>query len=684
MKNFLYILVCVTIWNIQKNYSQGGGLQANPAKLKCVSVSNNLGDIVLYWIPPINPSNQFYSYEIFQSNSNLGPYLLIATINNISVNSYTHVGAGGNTQSRYYFIRTRWGPNGQTASAISDTVRSIFLSLTGIGGGIAKLNYNDIHIPHLSSSYPKFDIYRSTSSIPPYNLLISTPQTKYNDTVKALCNGTNYYYYIELKDSMGCISMSNIANGSFVDNLPPIVPSLDSVSVLSNGQTVIGWQPSSSSDCAGYIIYQVINGINVPIDTVWGINNTVYTYTNTSANNNSIQFVVSAIDSCNNVSILSGSQNTIFLKYNYNVCNHNVQLQWNNIQLSGGNVKYYVYVSENAGPFNLVDSTNALIINYNKLNYNSNYCIFIRAKSQTGITTSSNRICFNAYGSPVPSFAYLRYVTVQDTTSISMAFYVDSTKASKGLEIMRSVDNANYQTIAIIPTSTNNVSYFYTDQSPAINTNKFPYYYKAYILDSCGNRRFSTNIGKTIVLKVWKNKNEAYTSHLAWDDYQQWPTGVSAYYVYRVLNNTLQSSPQAILSNTSREYIDDYSDLSGINGLIGYAVIAAENNGNPYGFIEASRSNIAYLIDDGNIFIPNAFAPKGHNTHWKPIFQFPNPEDYHLWIYDRWGHPIFYTSDINEAWDGGNYPQDVYVYFIRYKNPRGEYQELKGSITLLR
>ncbi|GIV28394.1 MAG: hypothetical protein KatS3mg027_2208 [Bacteroidia bacterium] len=68
--------------------------QAYPAKLKCVSVINSAGDIVIQWIPPLDPQNQFYAYEIFQSNSNLGPYLLINTINNIAVNSFTHVGAG--------------------------------------------------------------------------------------------------------------------------------------------------------------------------------------------------------------------------------------------------------------------------------------------------------------------------------------------------------------------------------------------------------------------------------------------------------------------------------------------------------------------------------------------------------------------------------------------------------------
>lgn len=679
MKRLFFILTGI-FWYLY-GYTQ---LQAYPAKLKCVSVVNSAGDIVLTWLPPIDPLNQFYSYEIFQSNSNLGPYLLISTINNISVTSYTHVSAGGNTQSRYYFIRTRWGPSGTTASAISDTLRSIFLSLTGIGGGVAKLNYNDIHIPHLSSSSPTFDIYKNTSGVLPFNFLISTPQTKYNDTVARLCNGQNYFYYIELKDSIGCSSLSNIANGSFIDNLPPIVPYLDSASVLPNGQTSLGWTPSPSSDVAGYIIYQVIGGVNVPIDTIWGYNNTSYTYTNTIAGSTAAQFLVSAIDSCNNVSILSNNQTTIFLKYNYNVCAHGVNLQWNVSNLPGGGVKYYIYSSENGSAYNLIDSTTNLSYNYNQLNYNSNYCIYVRAKSKTGITASSNLICFFAYGSPVPSFTYIRFASVVDTNVVNLAFYVDSTKTSTGLELMRSTDNIQYQSVAVIPTSTNNTSYFYTDQSPALRTIKQPYYYKAYILDSCGNRRNASNIVKTILLSVKKDKSQSFTAQLSWDDYNGWPTGVMDYYVYRIVDNIIETSPRAVLPSYIKTYTDDYSDLYNHSGRIGYRIIATENNGNPYGFMETSNSNNAYVFDEGEIFIPDAFAPNGVNYVWKPVFQFPNPEDYHLWIYDRWGKVIFQTSDIKEGWDGGNYPQGVYVYFIRYKNSRGEYIELKGSITLLR
>ncbi len=680
MKQFIFIISIFLLF-LDKALAQ---LQASPAELKCVSVNDVSGDITISWVPPPDPLNQFFSYEIFQSNSYTGPYLLINTITNIAVNSYTHVGAGGNTQSRYYFIRTRWGPGGVTASALSDTIQSIFLTLTGIGGGVAKLNYNNIAIPPVPTSYPMFDVYRNTSATMPFNLIDQTSQIKYNDTVSRLCNGINYYYYIELKDSSGCSSISNIANGSFVDNTPPAPPTLDSASVLSNGQVILGWTTSASNDCMGYIIYEVINNINVPIDTVWGCQNSSYTYTNTNANNNSLEFVVATIDSCNNVSVLSSSQETMFLQHAYNTCEHSINLQWNKPTIQGGVDKYYIYLSTNGGSYVLIDSTIFTQYSYNQLNYNNNYCIYIRTKSKTGITVSSNIYCFTAYGPSVPSFIYTRYASIKDTNAVDLAFYIDTSITSTAIELERSIDNINYQTITVIPTTTNNSSYFYTD-TKNINTLINSYYYRAYILDSCNNRRnVMSNISKTMLLKVNKDKKNVFTANLNWSDYQGWSTGVSDYYVYRIIDGVIENTPRAILPPTIKTYSDDYSDLYYTYGKIGYIIIASENIGNPYGFSEAAYSNIGYIFDEGNVFTPNAFAPNGINKIWKPVFQFPNNEDYHLWIYNKWGQVVFETTDINEGWTGDSYPQDVYVYFIRYKNSKGEYLELKGSINLLR
>ena len=671
----LYTYFVLFIITISLAYSQ-----VSAPQFKCVSVINGSGDIAISWVPPADPLGQFFAYDIYYSTFQFGPYSPITSITNIAVTSYTHIGAGGNSQSRYYFIRTKWGTGGANTSISSDTLRSVFLSLTGTGTGIAKLIYNDIHTPHLNTSYPKFNIYRNKTGVAPLNLIGSINAGNYRDTIN-LCHVT-YFYQVELKDSSGCNSLSNIVSGNFHDDNLPVSPYLDSASVLSNGQTVLGWAPSISPDCNGYIIYQVINNANIPIDTIYGINNTAYTYTNTTAQGNSLDFVVAAIDSCNNVSPLSSGQETIFLQSTYDICSKSALLKWNNIQLPLGTIQYHIYASINASSFTLIDSTSNNQYTHANLIYNSNYCYYIRAVNKTRtITTSSNRTCFNAHGAFTANFIYTRFASVNDEQSVQLAFYIDTSKVAKGIQLYRSTDNINYQPVSFIPTATTKSSYYYLDHG--LNTSLHEYYYTAYIIDSCGNQRSSSNTSKTILLKTKKDNEQNFICNLDWTNYSGWPTGVSNYYIYRVVDGARESSPIAVLLSSSRTYTDNYELLYQHNGKIGYVVIAAENPGNSYGFSETSTSNISFVYYDGDIFIPNAFAPNGLNKTWKPIFQFLNQTEYHLWIYDRWGQQIFETTDTEQAWDGGTYPPDVYVYFIRYKNLRGEVIELKGSITKL-
>ncbi len=62
---------------------------------------------------------------------------------------------------------------------------------------------------------------------------------------------------------------------------------------------------------------------------------------------------------------------------------------------------------------------------------------------------------------------------------------------------------------------------------------------------------------------------------------------------------------------------------------------------------------------------------------------------YTLNIFNRWGKPIFSSTDIKTAWDGTNgnrefYPPDAYVWYARYNVGKFCKNELKGDVTMLR
>ena len=87
-----------------------------------------------------------------------------------------------------------------------------------------------------------------------------------------------YNYKVEISDSYGCISISNIPGDTCYNVQSPKIIALDSVSVNSSGQAVIGWEPAASSDVVSYIIYSVSPGnFLTGLDTIYGYNNTSFT-----------------------------------------------------------------------------------------------------------------------------------------------------------------------------------------------------------------------------------------------------------------------------------------------------------------------------------------------------------------------------------------------------------------------
>lgn len=92
-----------------------------------------------------------------------------------------------------------------------------------------------------------------------------------------------------------------------------------------------------------------------------------------------------------------------------------------------------------------------------------------------------------------------------------------------------------------------------------------------------------------------------------------------------------------------------------------------------------------------DLYIPSAFTPNGdgRNDVFRVKSLCAQVDEFHLIIYNRWGQPIFESSDISNGWDGAlkGQPEQMgtYIYFIRYKKyGETELQQKKGVLTLLR
>lgn len=100
-----------------------------------------------------------------------------------------------------------------------------------------------------------------------------------------------------------------------------------------------------------------------------------------------------------------------------------------------------------------------------------------------------------------------------------------------------------------------------------------------------------------------------------------------------------------------------------------------------------------YVEEEFLFYVPNSFTPNGDgiNDIWKPKGNNIDPNSYHLQIFDRYGHLVFETRELEEGWDGdvdagGYFGQNaVYVYRITAASATTlEEKEFKGHITLIR
>jgi gliding motility-associated-like protein len=90
------------------------------------------------------------------------------------------------------------------------------------------------------------------------------------------------------------------------------------------------------------------------------------------------------------------------------------------------------------------------------------------------------------------------------------------------------------------------------------------------------------------------------------------------------------------------------------------------------------------------LYIPNAFTPNGDgiNETFQPFGTNPNPDNYRMIIYDRFGKEIFISHNINSSWNGrlhntGEILQTgVYVYLINIRLGDRDYV-YKGVVALI-
>jgi len=662
--------------------------QVNPPDLRCLEVIPN-GNVKLSWIPSSDPGNQFFEYEVYFSISKTGPFALVSSgLNAINTSTCIHATSASTSQTCYYYMLAKYGTGGGSSSQHSDTLQTIFITAyPNTTNGTQDIKFNPVHTPKLPSTVSTFTLNKEYP-LGTWNQLSIQTETVYPDTITVCLAKMNYQAFL-FDGSGGCTSGSNLLVAEYANSKDPERPYVDSISVLPNGNTVLAWQIPIDKDIDKYIIQYLVGATNQTIDIVPGRNNTFYTYTTTAANSTAVGLFVQAQDSCKRNSTVNYQIRTMFLRASYDTCAYQTTLNWTKYvwaDIKGVPVetlgKYKIYYSVNGSAFSLVGETTDTSFVHPGVAPGKNICYFIRVvNARNTITASSNRSCFFSDQVVAAQFIYLKTATIIDNSSAEVRVYLDNSRGSTGIAVHRSENGTDFKNVGFIP-YTGAAHYSFIDN--AIDSRLKSYTYRTFVIDICGKRRDSSNIAKTILLKVHEDAEQIFTKHLSWTEYKGFGGDVSGYNIYRVINGDISTALIGSTDALTTTYTDNLEGAAAQGAKIEYLVQAVEGIGNPYGIFETSSSNPVPVYMEGNIYVPNAFAPSGVNKTWLPITHFIEKTDYHVSVFNRWGKRVFETSDDTKAWDGNDCIADIYVYLIDYKNARGEYLQVKGNVLLLR
>ena len=669
-------LILIFILSGLKSYSA-----LDAPSLRCIDVKPN-GDVEIFWVAPSDPTSVFDSYQIFYSSTAGGTFNLVATIPVYNQNSWIHLGANAQNVPGYYYMKTVSDAPAYQYSVSSDTLQTMLLNASNPLNGTAPLSWNSMHNPPLAtwSNYNILYEYPAGN----WNQAGTASAESFTDTIGVCNNHINYK--ITRNDISGCTSVSSIDGDIYQNIIPPRIPMLDSVSLNPITQkAVLGWQSSGSGDTKGYIIYR-FTGVWAPIDTVWGINTTTYENPNSAAATNSESYCIAALDSCSNTSPLTNGHSSIFLNSMVNACERKIELNWSSYIGFQGIAKYIIYVSKNNGNWTILDSVLNSTLSYDVYNLDddSNYCFFVKAISTNGYSSSSNRTCKTANFPNLPAYVYIRYASVNTDGSVDIKWVNDNSVNVNGFSLQSSLyDSGPWQSIDYRPFTATH-EYFFNDITA--NANKHSTYYRVAVFDSCNNEAMYSNVVNTIFLSG-KPLGDL-TNELIWNEYDGWATGVNEYSLFRSIDNVPDIAPIITFTSGTQTYIDDVASFNLSHGLFSYRLIATEETGNPFGYIDTVFSNQLEIQQIPRLFIANAFSPTGYNKTFCPIGVYVDHTSYSFIIFNEFGKEMFNTTDFYECWNGTingkPAPVGVYHYILQMTLPQDQHFTKRGHITLIR
>ncbi len=480
------------------------------------------------------------------------------------------------------------------------------------------------------------------------------------------------------------------------DVTAPDTPVIDSVTVLwemptnPNGDILITWQACDSLDVRSYYIKYLdeLIGTYKFLDSV-DAGTTTYLDTHADTDPNyPLTYVIQAVDSSNNASnhSLPHQSVRVFPWQKDENCQTKVELSWNAYQgweEGIAHVDLYAIINGNHQHIGLFQADELEYL-YPIAPANLNYEFYARIKSNSGRSSTSNKIAFSPNILNMPAFIEAEYITVENQ-QLALSFKLDSTADINHYHLVRSRDSmATFETVAHFD-DYNKGRLHYTDGS--VNVSRQQYFYRLYLLNDCSQVVDSSRTLSNLVL-LGNATDNRYEYFLNWSPYYDSDSYDKDYKLYRYSSFNTESPTEMLESSSIFDYKDELGsqDFKSFVGDFCYYVQVVDSKNN-----NVSVSNTICLSQEPSVYIPTAFDPNSYieaNRTFKPIYAFISTQQYYFAIYNRWGLKVFETQDYKEGWKAegktGSFPSGIYAYYLEYYSSKGKKFVKTGTFNLLK
>jgi gliding motility-associated-like protein len=515
------------------------------------------------------------------------------------------------------------------------------------------------------------------------------------------------YYRIRLEGDAGmggvaCDHLSAPA-GSFladeVDPTPPVIATTDVDSLT--GLATLSWEPSVSSDAAGYLVYLCAGGFQSLVAT---LEDGELSWTNafSTAGLAPESYNVAAFDSC----YVDGAPDpgaagpmcaaSLFLMVQGAECSDQALLSWSPVvHWEDGVDRYEIRATEelpdgSLAPTQLLASVpgNQFQFHHQGAHFNSVYHYRVEAFAAAApYSQNSNAVSQDFIYPTGPTWATLTEASITSDTSAVIRIEADPTGAGTiAYELYRSDpgdDDFDYVNFAVLGGG----DFTFNDGGIDARLGSYRYYVQA--VNSCGDSILSTTTAHTVFLDG-AAMTEQLANDLNWSPYLGWASAPIAHTLYRSeqLDGTLESL--LTLDGAVFGYEDDVTDLIDTPGQFCY-VIRSEFDASPApapGSGWTAWSNVVCLTQDPVVWVPNAIVPTGVNNMFRPVLGFSDIDSYQLVVYSRWGDILFRSTDPDYGWDGTRQgqplPEAFYPYHITIQDGAGAIVSHTGQVLVLR